>query len=68
MNKPATCPDENSSAQGTSKSVVVLGLVSFFSDFASNIVIPLIPIMLVVTVLAAGPLAPGLIEGTIDSA
>jgi MFS family permease len=45
---------------------VVLGLVSFFNDFASDIVIPLIPILLA-TVLAAGPLALGLIEGVADA-
>jgi len=28
------------------RTVVVLGLVSFFNDFASDIVIPLIPILL----------------------
>jgi hypothetical protein len=35
---------------------VVLGLGSFFNDFASDIVIPLIPILLA-TMLLAGPLA-----------
>jgi hypothetical protein len=45
---------------------VVLGLVSFFNDFASDILIPLIPILLA-TVLAAGPLALGLIEGVADA-
>ncbi len=46
--------------------VVILGLVSFFNVFASDIVIPLIPI-LPVTVLAAGPVALGLIEGVADA-
>ena len=44
----------------------MLGLVSFFNDFASDIVIPLIPILLA-TVLAAGPVALGLIEGVADA-
>jgi MFS family permease len=48
------------------QTVVVLGLVSFFNDFASDIVVPLIPILLA-TVLAAGPIALGLIEGVADA-
>ena len=48
------------------QAVVVLGLVSFFNDFASDIVIPLIPILLA-SVLAAGPMALGLIEGIADA-
>lgn len=48
------------------RTVIVLGLVSFFNDFASDIVIPLIPILLA-TVLAAGPVALGIIEGVADA-
>jgi MFS family permease len=48
------------------RTVVILGLVSFFNDFASDIVIPLIPILLA-TVLAAGPIALGLVEGVADA-
>ena len=61
MNKPA----EDRSAENPAtprklpRTVIVLGLVSFFNDFASDIVIPLIPILLA-TVLAAGPVALGL--------
>jgi MFS family permease len=67
MNKPAVGPDENSPArEKLPRTVVVLGLVSFFNDFASDIVIPLIPILLA-TVLGAGPLALGLIEGVADA-
>jgi MFS family permease len=67
MNKPAASPGENSPArEKLPRTVVVLGLVSFFNDFASDIVIPLIPILLA-TVLAAGPLALGLIEGVADA-
>jgi hypothetical protein len=40
------------------RTVIVLGLVSFFNDFASDIVVPLIPILLA-TVLSAGPIALG---------
>lgn len=48
------------------RTVVVLGFVSFLNDFASDIVVPLIPILLA-TVLAAGPVALGLIEGVADA-
>lgn len=48
------------------KAVIVLGFVSFFNDFASDIVIPLIPILLA-TVLAAGPVALGFIEGVAEA-
>jgi len=43
--------------------VWLLCLVSFFNDLASDMVIPLIPILLA-SVLAAGPVALGLIEAT----
>jgi MFS family permease len=48
------------------RTVIVFGLVSFFNDVASDIVIPLIPIVLA-TVLAAGPVALGLVEGVADA-
>lgn len=48
------------------RTVVVLGLVSFFNDLASEMVVPLIPILLV-TVLGAGPVALGLVEGIADA-
>jgi MFS family permease len=48
------------------RTVVVLGVVSFFNDFASDIVVPLIPI-LIATVLSSGPIALGLIEGVADA-
>ena len=46
--------------------VIVLGLVSFFNDLASDMVIPLIPLLLA-TELAAGPMLLGLIEGVADA-
>ncbi|MBI5612684.1 MAG: MFS transporter, partial [Gammaproteobacteria bacterium] len=49
------------------RTVVVIGLVSLLNDFASEMVTPLIPLLLV-TVLAAGPLALGLIEGLANTA
>jgi MFS family permease len=48
------------------RTVVALGLVSFFNDLASEIVVPLLPILLA-TVLGAGPVALGLIEGVADA-
>ena len=48
------------------RTVIVLGLVSFFNDVASDMVIPLIPILLA-TVLASGPIVLGLIEGIADA-
>lgn len=48
------------------RTVVILGLVSFFNDLASEMVTPLIPILLV-TVLGAGPVALGLVEGVADA-
>ncbi len=67
MNKPDQ-PDSASlsAAKKLPRTVVVLGFVSFFNDFASDIVVPLIPILLA-TVLAAGPVALGLIEGVADA-
>jgi MFS family permease len=46
--------------------VVVIGFVSLLNDFASEMVVPLIPLLLA-TVLAAGPAALGLIEGIADA-
>jgi len=47
--------------------VIALGLVSFLNDMASEMVTPFIPI-LVATVLGAGPVVLGLVEGTADAA
>lgn len=46
--------------------VILLGGVSFLNDFASEMVVPLIPVLLA-TVLAAGPVALGLVEGVADA-
>src|SRR6185437_5861900 len=48
------------------RTVIALGLVSMFNDLASEIVVPLIPILLA-TVLGAGPLALGVVEGVADA-
>ena len=67
MNKPdQPDPPSPETSEKLPRTVIVLGLVSFFNDFASDIVVPLIPILLA-TVLAAGPIALGLIEGVADA-
>lgn len=48
------------------RTIIALGLVSLFNDLASEIVVPLIPILLT-TVLDAGPVALGVIEGVADA-
>jgi MFS family permease len=48
------------------RTVIILGIVSFLNDAASDVVIPLIPILLA-TVLGSGPVALGLIEGIADA-
>lgn len=48
------------------RTVVVVAFVSLLNDFASEMVVPLIPLLLA-TVLAAGPVALGLIEGAADA-
>ncbi len=48
------------------RTVIILGLVSFFNDIAVEMVIPLIPILLA-TVLSGGPVALGIIEGVADA-
>ena len=67
MNKPdQPNPTHSVVSRKLPQTVVFLGFVSFFNDFASDIVVPLIPILLA-TVLAAGPIALGLIEGVADA-
>ena len=47
--------------------VIAIGMVSFFNDLASEMVTPFIPI-LIATVLGAGPVILGLVEGVADAA
>ena len=49
------------------RTVIILGLVSFFNDLAAEMVTPFIPI-LIATVLGAGPVILGLVEGVADAA
>ncbi len=48
------------------RTVIVLGFVSLLNDLASEMIVPLIPILLA-GVLGAGPIALGLIEGVADA-
>lgn len=54
------------STRSLPRTVVVVGFVSLLNDFASEMVVPLIPLLLA-TVLAAGPVALGVIEGAADA-
>lgn len=49
-----------------SRTVLVLGLVSFFTDFSSEMIYPLLPFFLA-NVLGAGTVAIGLIEGVAEA-
>ena len=57
---------ENNKNNGISRNVIMMGLVSFFNDFASEMVYPIVPIFLT-TVLGAPVSAVGLIEGIAES-
>lgn len=51
---------------GLPRSVVVLGAVSFLNDAASEMITPLLPLFLTMT-LGAGPVVVGLIEGVAEA-
>lgn len=51
---------------GIHGNVLLLGIVSFFNDAASEMIYPLLPVFLS-TVLGAGPAAIGMIEGVAES-
>ena len=48
------------------RTVIVLGLVSFLNDTASEMITPLLPIFLTTT-LGAGPAVVGLVEGVAEA-
>ncbi len=52
--------------RGVPRTVIALGLVSMFTDLSSEMIYPLIPVFLT-TVLGAGALALGVIEGVAES-
>jgi MFS family permease len=49
-----------------SRNVFALGLVSFFNDFSSDMIYPLLPAFLATT-LGAGPAAVGIVEGVAEA-
>src|SRR4030067_200021 len=59
-------PTARPAANRLPRTVVIIGLVSLLNDFASEMVTPLIPLLLA-TVLGAGPMALGFIEGLADA-
>ena len=59
-------PSARPAAHRLPRTVVIIGLVSLLNDFASEMVTPLIPLLLA-TVLGAGPMALGFIEGLADT-
>ncbi|HEX7519327.1 MAG TPA: MFS transporter, partial [Candidatus Deferrimicrobium sp.] len=48
------------------RNVIALGLVSLFTDLSSEMIYPLLPVFLTVT-LGAGPAVLGLIEGVAET-
>lgn len=52
---------------GINPNVVLLGVISFFADVAGEMIYPLVPVFLTVT-LGAPPSALGLVEGVAESA
>lgn len=59
-------PAVRTAATRLPRTVVIIGVVSLLNDFASEMVTPLIPLLLA-TVLGAGPMALGFIEGLADT-
>ncbi len=52
--------------KGITGNILILGLVSFLTDFSSEMIYPLLPLFLT-TVLGAGPAFLGIIEGIAES-
>jgi len=48
------------------RTVIALGFASFFTDFSSEMIYPLLPVFLT-TVLGAGAISLGIIEGVAES-
>src|SRR5438552_17606487 len=53
-------------AYGLTANVVILGVISLFTDVSSEMVLPILPFFLT-QVLLGSPLVVGLVEGTADS-
>lgn len=52
--------------KGLSLNIIILGIVSLFTDISSEMVFPLLPLFLVI-VLGAGPFIVGIVEGFAES-
>ena len=52
--------------KGITRNILILGLVSLFTDLSSQMVFPLIPLFLT-TVLGAGAYAVGIVEGAAET-
>ncbi|HVA58790.1 MAG: MFS transporter [Gemmatimonadaceae bacterium] len=63
---PRTPPTSSASPPRLARNVVALGLVSFFTDMSSEMIYPLLPVFLTVT-LGASAAFVGAIEGTAES-
>jgi MFS family permease len=57
---------KNSFMKGITRNIILLGLVSLFTDLSSQMVFPLIPLFMT-TVLGAGAIAVGIVEGAAES-
>src|SRR2546429_5569178 len=53
-------------AYGLTANVVILGVISLFTDVSSEMILPILPFFLTL-VLFASPLIVGLVEGSADS-
>jgi MFS family permease len=62
----AKSPSSSGLLKGVGPNVLVLGAVSFFTDVASEMIVPVLPIFLI-TVLGAPMAAVGFIEGVAES-
>ena len=62
----ASSPTSPAWYRGLSRNVVILGIVSLLNDAASEMIYPLLPAFLM-SVLGAGPVALGAIEGVAES-
>jgi MFS family permease len=65
MEKEINKPQKNS-VRNLNKIVIILGLVSFFTDISSEMIVPLIPIFLTLE-FGATPTIVGLIEGVAEA-
>ena len=66
LNSDAKTPASLTAARWLPRTVVVLGLVSFLNDAASEMITPLLPVFLTAT-LGAGPAIVGLVEGLAEA-